>query len=95
MTTYGTRRDTADLELPPTVLLLFGNPAAGTPLMQKVRTIGVDLPQRMLVWDADGDTRVTYNDPTALANKHGIEGQTDRLEQIRSLLDSLATGDSN
>ena len=83
-----------DAELPPTTLLLFGNPAAGTPLMQAARSVAIDLPQKMLVWDDDGQTKVTYNDPAYLARRHGIEGQRDRLEQISSVLDQLATGES-
>ncbi|MEF8800941.1 MAG: DUF302 domain-containing protein [Halolamina sp.] len=83
----------ADLDLPPTTLLVFGNPAVGTPLMQASRTVAIDLPQKMLVWEADEETRVAYNDPTYLAKRHGIDDQADRLEQIRSVLDSLATGE--
>jgi len=81
----------ADLDLPPTKLLVFGNPAVGTPLMQASRTVAIDLPQKMLVW-ADGEgTKVAYNDPTYLADRHGIDGQTERLEQVRAVLDGLAT----
>jgi len=80
----------ADLELPPTTLLLFGNPAVGTPLMQASRTVAIDLPQKMLIWEEDDETRVAYNDPTYLAERHEIDGQTDRFEQIRSVLDGLA-----
>lgn len=46
------------LQLPPTVLLLFGNPKAGTALMEERRTIGIDLPLKMLIWVADGKVRV-------------------------------------
>ncbi|WP_206424949.1 DUF302 domain-containing protein [Halosimplex salinum] len=81
-----------DEELPPTTLLIFGNPAVGTPLMQASRTVAIDLPQKLLVWEEDGQTRVAYNDPEYLARRHGIEGQSDRLEQIRSALDGLASG---
>ena len=80
----------ADLELPPTTLLLFGNPAVGTPLMQASRTVAIDLPQKMLIWAEDDETRIAYNDPAYLAERHEIDGQTDRLEQIRSVLDGLA-----
>ena len=83
----------ADLDLPPTTLLVFGNPAVGTPLMQASRTVAIDLPQKMLVWEADEGTRVAYNDPAYLAERHEIDNQSDRLEQIRSVLDSLATGE--
>jgi uncharacterized protein (DUF302 family) len=46
----------AGLSLPPTEILIFGNAKAGTPLMQAVQTVGVDLPLKALVWqDASGE----------------------------------------
>jgi uncharacterized protein (DUF302 family) len=82
----------ADEDLPPTTLLIFGNPSVGTPLMRSARSVAIDLPQKMLVWEDDGETRVTYNDPEYLAQRHGIDGQSERLAQISSILDQLATG---
>ena len=81
-----------DQDLPPTRLLLVGNPEVGTPLMQDARSVAIDLPQKLLVWDDGGQTMVTYNDPQYLARRHGIEGQTDRLNRIGSVLNDLATG---
>ena len=61
------------LPLRPTDLLIFGNAKGGTPLMQSVQTIGIDLPLKALVWqDASGDTWVSYNDPSWLAKRHGL-----------------------
>jgi len=82
-----------DMELPPTTLLIFGNPEVGTPLIQERRSVAIDLPQKLLVWDNNGETTVTYNDPEYLADRHGITEQDDRLEEIRSVLDGLATGE--
>ena len=81
-----------DRSLPPTRLLLVGNPDVGTPLMQAARSVAIDLPQKLLVWDDGGQTKVTYNDPQYLARRHGIEDQTQRLNQIGSVLNDLATG---
>jgi uncharacterized protein (DUF302 family) len=68
----------AGLSLPPTELLIFGNAKAGTPLMQSVQTIGIDLPLKALVWqDASGDTFLSYNDPAWLAKRHGASGAAD------------------
>jgi uncharacterized protein (DUF302 family) len=54
----------AGLSLRPTAVLMFGNAEAGTPLMQSVQTIGIDLPLKALVWqDMSGDTWLSYNDP--------------------------------
>jgi uncharacterized protein (DUF302 family) len=83
---------TVDLELPPMVVLFFGNPAAGTPLIQESPTAGLDLPQRMLVWDDEGTVQVSYNDPEFVASRHGIEGQDERLGAIREALETIATG---
>ena len=61
------------LQLPPTVLLIFGNAKAGTPLMQSMQTIGIDLPLKVLVWeDGSGITWLSYNDPSWLAQRHGL-----------------------
>ena len=63
------------LSLDPTDLLIFGNAKGGTPLMQAVQTIGIDLPLKVLVWqDALGQTWLSYNDPHWLAKRHGIDG---------------------
>ena len=61
------------LSLQPTEVLIFGNARGGTPLMQSVQTIGIDLPLKALVWqDASGDTWLSYNDPAWLAQRHGL-----------------------
>jgi uncharacterized protein (DUF302 family) len=61
------------LSLRPTEVLIFGNAKAGTPLMQSIQTIGIDLPLKALVWqDASGTTWLSYNDPSWLAKRHGL-----------------------
>jgi len=61
------------LVLRPTELLIFGNVKAGTPLMQSIQAIGIDLPLKMLVWqDVSGATWLSYNDPSWLAKRHGL-----------------------
>ncbi|USZ67298.1 DUF302 domain-containing protein [Halorussus salilacus] len=84
--------ESAGTDLPPTTLFLFGNPQIGTQLMQQSQTTGMDLPQKMLVWE-DGDAvNVTYNDPTWVAGRHGIDAPGMVAEQVASVLRSLATG---
>jgi uncharacterized protein (DUF302 family) len=67
----------AGMELRPTEVLIFGNPKGGTPLMQKVQTIGIDLPLKALVWqDESARTWLAYNDPEWLAKRHGADTGT-------------------
>jgi uncharacterized protein (DUF302 family) len=62
------------LQLRPTDLLIFGAAKAGTPLMQQVQTVGIDLPLKALVWqDASGTTWLSYNDPAWVAQRHGLD----------------------
>lgn len=61
-------------KLRPTEVFIFGNPKAGTPLMQCNQTVAIDLPQKMLIYeDEQGKTWVVYNDPAYLASRHGLE----------------------
>lgn len=58
--------------LRPTEVMIFGNPQAGTPLMQCAQTVGIDLPVKALVWtDTGGQVWVGYNDPVWMVQRHG------------------------
>ena len=83
----------AGLSQRPTELLIFGNAKAGTPLMQSVQTIGIDLPLKALVWqDTSGNTWLSYNDPAWLAKRHGLSGETEAAVGIMTTaLDAVAT----
>ena len=64
----------AGLTLRPEQMLIFGNPRAGTPLMQSVPAAGLDLPLKALVWeDAEGHTQIAYNDPQYIIRRHGLD----------------------
>jgi uncharacterized protein (DUF302 family) len=66
------------MALRPTELFVFGNARGGTPLMQAAQTSGIDLPLKALVWqDAAGDTFLSYNDPSWLAQRHGVGQASD------------------
>ena len=83
----------AGLLLRPTDVLLFGNAKAGTPLMQSIQTIGIDLPLKVLVWqDAAGGTWLSYNNPQWIAKRHGL-GQYDEatVSAMSAGLGALAT----
>ena len=78
------------MELADEVVLVFGNPRAGTPLMQEDPRIGIELPLRLLVWDDGNQTIVGYNDPRDLANLYGITRQAATLDVMSSLLAEIA-----
>lgn len=75
--------------LPPTTLFLFGDPATGTPFIQADRSVAIDLPQKLLVWEDDGDVFLTYNDPRFLAERHGLDAADQRLATIADGLEEL------
>ena len=62
----------AGLELRDTKVVIFGAPKAGTPVMQAVPVAALDLPLKVLVWDDDGQTKLTYTAPAALAARYGL-----------------------
>jgi uncharacterized protein (DUF302 family) len=70
---HGRNADEAGLELGPCILLVFGNPRAGTLLMQLNPQAGLDLPFKALAWtDENGDTWLGWNDPQWVAERHGL-----------------------
>jgi uncharacterized protein (DUF302 family) len=83
----------AGLSLRPTEVLIFGNAKAGTPLMQSVQTVAIDLPLKALVWqDASGDTWLSYNDPAWLALRHELGAETEvTVGMLTAALDVVAT----
>src|ERR1700692_3409588 len=61
------------IKMPPTKLLIFGNPKAGTPLMLAPPISAIDLPLKILIWaDAQGKVWVTYNSPAYLQQRHHL-----------------------
>jgi uncharacterized protein (DUF302 family) len=80
------------LPLRSTELLIFGNAKAGTPLMQSMQTIGIDLPLKALVWqDEAGNTWLSYNDPRWLAKRHGLGHEVDpTVSAMSAALDAMA-----
>ena len=77
----------AGLDLRPTEVLIFGNPQAGTKLMQQTQTIGLELPLKVIVWqDASGKTWLGYDEPRWLAMRFGI------AEQMTAVTDAMTSG---
>lgn len=78
------------MELPDEVVVAFGNPRAGTPLMQEDPRVGIELPLRMLVWERAGQTSVGYNDPSTLSDAYNVSSEA-TLQAMHSLLQTLAS----
>lgn len=77
------------MKMPPTKLLIFGSPKAGTPIMLAAPSSAIDLPLKILVWeDKQGKAWVSYNSPAYLQERHGIPPE---LLQNISVIGILAT----
>jgi uncharacterized protein (DUF302 family) len=84
----------AGLAMQPSQLLVFGNPRAGTPLMQAVPTAALDLPLKLLVWqDDDGRVWFSYNATSYLQARHGAPAELMKaLDGIGALVQAAAAG---
>jgi uncharacterized protein (DUF302 family) len=77
------------LKMPPTKLLIFGNPKGGTPLMLAAPSAAIDLPLKILVAeDSQGKVWISYNSPEYLKERHGLP--QDLLQNI-AVVQTLAT----
>jgi len=80
----------AGLELRETKVVIFGSPQAGTPVMVAAPLAALDMPLKVLIWSDDGQTKVTYTAPSALAARYGLsEELSGRLAGIDALTDGL------
>ena len=80
-----------DKELRDTQLLIFGNPNAGTPLMQCNQTVAIDLPQKALIWQDDSEqVWLAYNDPAYLMSRHHLAECEPVIERVSQILNELA-----
>jgi uncharacterized protein (DUF302 family) len=76
------------MKMPPTKLLIFGSPKAGTPLMLAAPSIAIDLPLKILIWeDAHGKAWVSYNSPGYLQERHSLPPE---LLQNIAVVETLA-----
>lgn len=82
----------AGLTMPPTKLLIFGNPAAGTPVMLAVPSVAIDLPLKILVWqDSDGNAWLSWNSPDYLRERHSVPpGLVKNISVVEGLAAGLA-----
>jgi uncharacterized protein (DUF302 family) len=80
----------AGQDLRDTVLVIFGSPAAGTPVMAAVPLSALDLPLKVVIWDDEGQTKVSYTAPAAIAARYGLtDDLAARLAGIDPLTDAL------
>ena len=78
------------MQLPETTLVLFGNPAAGTPVMVAAPMAALDLPLKVLVWADNGQTKVSYYGPAALAARYDLSADlAAKLAGIDPVTDAL------
>ena len=81
-----------DLTLRPTQVIMFGNPKAGTPLMNCEQSVAIDLPQKILISeDADKKVWLSYNDPQYLKTRHNIKGCDTVIDNISKALNGVST----
>ncbi|HVY06376.1 MAG TPA: DUF302 domain-containing protein [Burkholderiales bacterium] len=82
----------AGLSMPPTQMLIFGNPKAGTPLMLSAPSVAIDLPLKALAWqDASGQVWLSYNAPEYLQSRHGLpDALLANIAGIKGLVEQAA-----
>lgn len=78
----------AGIDLPATEQLIFGNPAAGTPLMLSRRSVALDLPLRALAWEENGAVWLGYTDPVEIAHRNGVVDRDPQALTMRHRLDA-------
>ena len=80
------------MKMPPTKLLVFGNPKGGTPVMLAAPSIAIDLPLKVLVWeDSRGKTWLSYNSPEYLKKRHGVpDDLVENIAGVGALVQKVA-----
>jgi uncharacterized protein (DUF302 family) len=79
------------LEMPPTEVVMFGNPRLGTPLMLAQPSMAIELPMKMLIWqDRSGKVLIGYTAPSVLKERYQITGQDEPLTTMAGALAGLA-----
>jgi uncharacterized protein (DUF302 family) len=82
----------AGLSLRETTLVIFGSPKAGTPVMAAAPLAALDLPLKILVWSDDGQTKVSYTSPAALAARYQLSPElAGNLAAVNALTDALVS----
>ncbi len=78
------------LDLPETEVIIFGNPEAGTQEMEAAPLMALELPLKVLIWEDEGRTRVSFTTPDALAERYGLSPDLAHiLNGIEPLIDAV------
>jgi uncharacterized protein (DUF302 family) len=86
---HSSEAEKTGMKMPPTKLLIFGNPKGGTPLMLASPSVAIDLPLKILVAeDVSGKVWISYNSPEYLKERHNLPAE---LLQNIAVVDVLAT----
>lgn len=83
--------ESVDMEIPDNELLIFGNPALGTPVIRDAQAAGLDLPIRVVVVETDDGTVLIYRSPDALAEMHGLPADHPSIMKMKGALKNLTT----
>jgi len=81
----------AGLDLADEEVVIFGDPRVGTRLMQADPSVGYELPLRLLIWDAGGQTMIGYQPPTELRDEFAVGAQLETLQRMENLLAQLTS----
>jgi len=82
---------TVGMDMPPTEVVMFGNPKLGTPLMLSAPSIAIDLPMRMVAWqDKAGKVWIGYTSPDMLKERHRIKDRDEVFNAMAGALDGVA-----
>jgi len=77
------------LDLRPTRLLVFGNPKGGTPLMEALPLLALDLPLKIVVWEENGKTALAYTAPAAIAARYDVIGKDVLIAGMTHALETI------
>ena len=78
-----------DAELDDMTLVMFGNPNIGTPILKAEPRTGLELPNRVLIWDENGQTRIGYLDPAQLRKRYSVKGADEAFDTMAGALGKL------
>jgi uncharacterized protein (DUF302 family) len=79
------------VELRETEIIIFGNPKVGSPLIKCQQSVGIDLPQKALIWkDSEGNVWISYNTPRHLVERHNISNCDEVISKIEKALAGIS-----